>query len=304
MILDKLEQPCFSTTLMGVIRGVLNYYGVSCSDAMLYGGTGHAFLINIHDQICPSGPYCWSYDGLYRMLQNFGITMLDLGFYSPESSKSERNRVEKLVREHLDRKSPCSMLNMENQLIVGYESDHFVAAAPWPMNPDFPPRRLTFGSWAEFGEEYHCSFFTYKLTGEFDQDAVIRDSLQYALELYLTPSKYSNEPYSGGISAYDQWIQAIRDGHGQDQGNWWNAIVWGECRARAAAYLDEIGHGFSEAYQELASHLSEVYRLIAHSLKTVSERELSDSRKVELLQEIKHLELEQLERLKSLIKMY
>ena len=304
MKLENVNQPCFNTTLMGVLRGVLDYYEISVSDAMIYGGTGHAFLINIHDQICPSGPYCWSYDRFYLLLNNLGISMTNLGFFSGDNSMDDRLRIEKKVRDCLDRGHPCSLLNMENQLIPGYEDDHFVTSKPWQNHEDTTPSRLTFGTWEEFTEGIHCSFFTYKKVGELDEDRLIKESLEYALELYLAPKKYTFEPYAGGLEAYDQWIQGVMDGYGSELGHWWNAMVWGECRARAAAYMDEVGARFedsNEEIREITGAMSTNYRLIASNLETVSDREFPTGRKLSLLKDTLQMEAGQIEYLKNLV---
>ena len=59
MDMANLDQAPHNTTLMGVLRGVVDYCGLDISDATLYGSSGHAFVINIHAELCPSGPYCW-----------------------------------------------------------------------------------------------------------------------------------------------------------------------------------------------------------------------------------------------------
>jgi hypothetical protein len=41
---------------LGAVKGCLNYLGIEMSDAWLYGGTGHAFVLNVHEGLCPSGP--------------------------------------------------------------------------------------------------------------------------------------------------------------------------------------------------------------------------------------------------------
>ena len=57
--IPNLKMYPFETTLMGVLKGVADYFDIAVSDAWLFGGSGHAFLINIHEQLCPSGPYVW-----------------------------------------------------------------------------------------------------------------------------------------------------------------------------------------------------------------------------------------------------
>ncbi|MBK34676.1 MAG: hypothetical protein CME26_03985 [Gemmatimonadetes bacterium] len=39
MIIKGLKQACFNTKLLGVIRGVADYYGIEASDGTLYGAT-------------------------------------------------------------------------------------------------------------------------------------------------------------------------------------------------------------------------------------------------------------------------
>ena len=38
-------------THLGCIKGCLEYLGVDVSDAWLFGATGHAFIINLHDEV-------------------------------------------------------------------------------------------------------------------------------------------------------------------------------------------------------------------------------------------------------------
>jgi hypothetical protein len=60
MKIDGLAMPSLHRTLMGVLKGALDYYGIETSIPTVFGASGHAFLINIHDELCPSGPYCWN----------------------------------------------------------------------------------------------------------------------------------------------------------------------------------------------------------------------------------------------------
>ncbi len=47
-------------TYMGCLRGCLRYLHSDVTPAWLYGVSGHAFGLNIHKQLCPSGPHVWS----------------------------------------------------------------------------------------------------------------------------------------------------------------------------------------------------------------------------------------------------
>ena len=162
MKIDDLAMPPLNTTLMGVVKGVMDYYDIDAPTPMVFGISGHAFLINIHKQLCPSGPYCWKHTGFTPLVRNLGLQMTNLGFYSPQNSQDDRANVEKKLRKALDSKIPCSLLNLENQLITGYDADGFFTVQPWAPKVDFPPARLSFGTWQELGEGIHISFYTFE----------------------------------------------------------------------------------------------------------------------------------------------
>src|SRR5689334_9644170 len=98
MVVPNLRQPPLNTTLIGVLRGVSDYFGLGHTDAMLFGATGHAFLINIHGELCPSGPYCWSREPFIRLAANIGITMQELGYFGKDSSAADRAEIESQIR--------------------------------------------------------------------------------------------------------------------------------------------------------------------------------------------------------------
>ena len=172
----------FETTLIGVMKGVAEHYSIGISDAWLFGGSGHAFLINIHEQLCPSGPYCWKYETFYKRMRNLGISMKNLGFFTSESTPEERRKIETALKEKINAEIPCSLLNMENQMITGYDQTHFVVQKPWSKaDLPFTPETLTFQTWKELGDEIHIDFFSFDKTQKTDDDTIIRESLVYCI---------------------------------------------------------------------------------------------------------------------------
>jgi len=83
-------------------------------------------------------------------------------------------------------------------------------------------------------------------------------------------------PYYTSLKAYYVFIEAIENGHGSGQGNYWNVLVWGECRCMASEFFKELAVDYTELSSELLS-LSEDYRLIGESLQKISERNLAIS---------------------------
>jgi hypothetical protein len=108
--------------------------GLALDVPMIFELSGHPFLINIHTQLCLSGPYCWNWEKARALVENLRLRMTDLGFFGPGSSQEARAKVEGELREALDQGIPCSLINMEHQIIDGHDRTGFFTAWPWPAN--------------------------------------------------------------------------------------------------------------------------------------------------------------------------
>ena len=56
-----------SVTHLGCVKGCLDYLRAGISWEWLSGDTGHAFIINMHKVVCPSGPTAWHTEMLFRL---------------------------------------------------------------------------------------------------------------------------------------------------------------------------------------------------------------------------------------------
>lgn len=298
MKIENLGMPPFNTSLMGVLKGVLDFYDIKISDAMSFSGSGHAFLINVHEVICPSGPYCWKYDGFYRLVQNLGVEITDLGFFHSRSTAEEKTKLEKKIKESLDNGLPCSVLNMDNQIINGYDDEKFLLVQPWDIECDVTPPTLAFKTWAEFGKEIHANFLIFKKIVQKDKLTVFKDSIEYAIDLFRNPQKYNFEKYEIGLGAYDNWIKGVEQGYGASHGNWWNGMVWSECRHFAAEYFSEIAREYGDISKS-AQELSSIYSDISDGLKLISNKEMGSKEKIRNLQELRNNEENAAKKLES-----
>jgi hypothetical protein len=208
--------------------------------------------------------------------------MKELGFYGADSTREQRGRVEADLRECIDRGIPCSLLNMENQIITGYDDSGFLTAKPWSCVPDFPPERLEFGTWKEFGDSVHASFYTFSPVRPAGFRIAVAAGLRHADDVNLHPERHAGGAYGAGPAAYANWIAAVGKGNGASHGNWWNATVWAECRAMAAAFLKEVADALPE-HAAAASELAAEYAKIGEALARAADRELPAGEKTALL---------------------
>ena len=280
MRVEGLQQAPYSTSMMGVVKGALDYYGIQCTAGAAFVLSGHAFVINIHEALCPSGPYCWSFDRFFSLLRNLGIEVQALGTLMPDADPGEKARLEARLRDELDRGAVCSLLNLDNQLLTGYDDNGFDMAEPWCGNVASTPPRLSFGTWREYRAGPPLTFFKFAPC-QAASDSPICDALDFALDLWERPEHFAAPDYGLGARAYGNWIGAIDAGHGSDHGNWWNGVVWGECRERATDYFQELAGAEAPGPvpREQAGWLETEYRTIARLLQMASDKTRSASDK-------------------------
>lgn len=272
-----LVVPPFSASLMSMVAAVARYDGLPHSDAYLFGATGHAFLMNVQPELCPSGPYCFDRSRFYALARGIGIGVVDHGCFMTDASPGARAEVETILRDALDRGRPAGLVNMEYQAISGYDATGFVAINPWPCSDGPAVTHLTFGTWAEFDPEVHVNFFTFEPSPVRSMPEVVDAALRYALELWDAPFTGG---YATGRAAYRVWREAIPV-HGGGHGNWWNAMVWRESRERAAEFLEEVGPRLGEP--ALLAAAAE-YRTVAEAMAPLTEREAPADAKLAALQ--------------------
>ena len=294
--LEGLSQLPLNATNMGVLHGVAAYWGFDASPATVFGATGYAFLINIKDDICPSGPFVWRRERFNRLVTNLGIRTRDLGFYTRATTAAERRRVDAELREAIDAGVPCSLCNDEYQLITGYDGEGFSTVGPFP---DHLPRRLTFGTWQEWEQSVYAYFFVHHEGEPANRADMVRDSLSFAIEMFRSPARFALDGYAVGSDAYDQWIEAL-DGHGESFGNEWNATVFAECRQHAASYMREVADWFPES-RALTAGLAGAYEKVARNLATVAAPSVSLEEKRQTLARTKALEVSAIDDLERLL---
>ncbi len=293
MRISGLRQPPCNASLMGVVKGALDHYGLGCSEAEAFVLSGHAFVINIHEELCPSGPYCWRNFRFVELLRNLGLELEELDTVPPGAGRGDRERVEKLVRDCLDRGVLCSVLNLDHQLLLGYDDACFLLAQPWgEPGADTTPARMSFGTWQEYGFGPPMTFFRLVCDERRPDATAVDAALDFAVDAWRAPAQFAEEGYGFGADAYGNWLAAIDAGHAGEHGNWWNAVVWGECRERAGDYFQaiaasEYGGGVD---QRLARELAVDYRALAKLLLRASDKSATDADKRLLVEQARDLD--------------
>jgi len=93
---------------LGYIKGCLDYLGIEVSDAWLFGGTGNAFVLNVHEDLCPSGPTAWNTSPLHHLGTGLGFRVDGVVANKREEGFAEAQRsAYELARDSIDAGLPC-----------------------------------------------------------------------------------------------------------------------------------------------------------------------------------------------------
>jgi hypothetical protein len=256
---------------LGCIKGCVDYLGIDVSEAWLYGGTGHAFVINLHEGVCPSGPTAWRTVKLFELGRNLGYTIDGVfGFKSNDDFAAVQKRAWEHVVQAIDQGRPCYGWELEIPefyVVCGYDEVGYYYSGPGCDEGKGPK------PWRELGDTGIGVLELYSIApGQAADDATtVAEALSFALEHAANPKEWIFEHYRAGLEGYDNWISALQAGKASDMGMRYNAGVWLECRKNAVGFLEEAKERLPDhadgPFDEALTH----YRAVAENLGKVAE---------------------------------
>jgi hypothetical protein len=231
-------------TQLGCIKSCLEYLGREISYPWLYGGTGYAFVMNIHENLEPSGPDCWDTRPIFDLAANIGYKVTGISVEKAEagdSFPSMQRQAWDFVRACLDRGLPCY---------------------GWELEPNIPGYNTIYGYDDSEGGGYHYSGWggdglrDWSILGEIDvqtlqvycvelakpmpDEKVVKDALATVIQHSATPTGwFTHAGYASGPAGFDLWAQALETGGAIRDGHSYNAAAWLECREMAVQFLKE-----------------------------------------------------------------
>lgn len=279
-----LAQPPLNATFIGTVVGTAQHYALPFSALDFFCESGFAFALNIHIETCPSGPYCWNHARVLTCLRNLGLAGTHIPLQHPEGAPVSTHSVEEQARAAVQ-DAVLSIEALEHQIVTGSDEYEFKLALPWGPNvpscmSNLPYKDLHRSDPPVFG------FYRFDQCEAATQKTRLREGLKCALSMYRQPTQFQQEGYAFGIAAYKNWIAALQSGNYDKQGHWWNAMVWAECRSHAAEYFKNWPHNPTTEANELASLFSKISELLIQS----GDNELSDAKKIGLIEQASELE--------------
>ena len=258
-------------THLGCIKGCLAYLGLDVSDAWLFGATGHAFVINVHEVVCSSGPTAWNTEMLFKLGNNVGYTIDGVFGWKSGGDFGEKQRLAwENTRRAIDQGLPCYGWELEIPefyVVYGYDDVGYYYCGAQCGEGKGPK------AWQELGESEIgvLEMYTLRPGQAADDITTVKEALTFALEHSKSPARWTYPKYKAGLAGFDLWIRALETGTADGFGMAYNAAVWAECRRFAVHFLAEarerIGGRVGALLDQAAAH----YETVALSLEKVQE---------------------------------
>jgi len=283
--LENLKWKPMWVTHIGCIKGCLDYLDMDVSDAWLFGATGHSFLINVHEQVCPSGPTAWHTEMLFKLGKNVGYEIDGVFSHKGKPDFEEsRKKAWEHVKKSIDDGIPCygwELAIPEFYVVTGYDEEGYHFSGPMPEPAKIPK------PWQELaaGDIGVIEMYSVKPTKPADDATTVKQAFEFALEHARSPKKWIYEGYKAGLEGFDLWIKALETDTADGFGMAYNAAVWLECRAYAVGFLKEAKERLDSKLDPLFDEAISHYDVVARQLNQVKELFPFMTRKPEHIQD-------------------
>jgi hypothetical protein len=258
------------TSHMGSIKGCLDYLKLNVSDSWVFGATGHAFLLNIHEAVCPSGPTAWNTTRFMELGKNIGYETDGVyGEKNKEGFEEKKAQAWESTKKALDDGLPCYGWELEipeYYVVFGYDdTGYFFSGADSDTGEDVKP-------WNELGETNigMIEMYSVRPVEKSDDAKTVKEALEFALEYSKGPEKWIFPKYKTGLAGYDQWIKALEEGEADQWGMPYNSVVWHECRTYAVGFLKEAKEKVDSELGPLFDEAIRHYKIVSENLEQVT----------------------------------
>jgi CubicO group peptidase (beta-lactamase class C family) len=288
-------------TRVGCLKACLDYFGREFSEAWVFGATGNAFALNIEDNVHSRSVGAWRSAETLRLCENLGVTIETISGHQSQADFEDLQRTAwDKTRAALEKGSPCfgfHLNDFEWYVINGYDRQGYYYQGKG-IQEAYGPK-----CWQELGtlEPKWLEVHIVQPGQPLEDLRVVEAALEFALDIAFSPEKYQLQGFKAGVSAYNQWIRALRENRHDPFGVASNAAVWAECRRNAATFLKEARLYVPDKarpllkkaqahYTEVARNLTEVSRLFPCTQVYSFELEANARDRDRQLQAIRYLE--------------
>ena len=270
-VLEGLRYPSGHAALhIACLQGCLDYLGAGLSYSWLCGGTGHAFIINIHAEVDVQGTNDWGPQMLFELAPNLGYRCAGLRELGPSPAQdlaAQRREARKLIERYIDQGKPCygfcvDPANPDYSPICGYDGQGYYYSAIGYAEPTGPIAWENLGTmWIDWVEVYGV-----ERCEPASDEVVVREALRMALRFAEGPAEWIRPKARSGLAAFAVWADYLESGEAILLHHDWNLQVWLDCRETAVAFLGEAKLRLGKAKGQFDA-ATQSYRVVAEKLR-------------------------------------
>ena len=266
--LEGLQWHMRAAEHLGCVKGCLDFLDIDISFPWLYGGTGHAFVINIQQDINVVAPLGWDTRMLFDLAPNLGYTVdrlhmdhFDALAVSPQAYEEKQREAWDRVRAWIDRGLPCYAWELGwipgYYVINGYDDTGYYCSGYTSGGPV---------EWQKLGkfDVQSIQVFFIQPGQRAPDTAVVKDALTAVLQRVEQPDGWTiAADFRSGLAAYDWWAEGLVSSRASRDSHTYNTQTWRECREMAVAFLREAKQRLpgrcDAAFDDAAGYYAEVH---------------------------------------------
>lgn len=272
-MLEGLTMAKVDTAHMGCIKGCMDYMGIEESAPWIYGATAHAFVLNIRETVCVSGPYAWDKQMIMDLGRNLGHMARWIVVPKRETPADVFTRKQRevwgLVREAIDRGNPCYGYQVflpipDYYVIPGYDEIGYYYEGCKTGGPT---------QWDKLGT-HDVMVLEVCLLEPCEQappDKTVREALAISLRFNRDPGHMVFPTYASGQEAYALWASELESGRALWDHHSWNAFLWRDCRRMAVEFLREAKDRLAGRCDAAFDEATGYYGIVRDRLEAVVE---------------------------------
>ena len=267
-------RPC-RRSLVGALAGALAAIDRQPFDLVeIAGRTGFAFYINIHGDVCPSGPTAFPNEEVVR--KAFDQVGRDYERYFSVPSDSTVSLVQQRatagIEAGITRGTPAIVWGIgvpEYALVTGFDSEARRFKVSTIAGGAVDAKGLAYGELG-LGPVSFLEVLVPREKAATDEARVAAEALRMAVNHALGGSlRYRG--YANGLAAYGLWMEALREGRAEAFGMAYNTQVYAEARKFAKEYLADLVTKDLVGATEALGEAAECYERVADNLGELAE---------------------------------
>lgn len=263
--MEVAYQPAW-LTWVAATTGCLKALGVECDTVDVAGYSGYAFVMSVHEKLCPSGPTVFDWGLLSSGVARLGRSTVSFHGGKCGGSDQDFRAAHELVRREIEAGRPCVLWGAyvpEFAIAVGVEGNSYLVKSFKPFVGD-PEPPIPLDQLQVPGGTYVLAFPASVEVARADAD---RQAVFHALE--MLSYEVGNPHYANGLAAYDQWIAALAVGDLPAHGNSYNAQCWAEAKRCAHQFLARLAER-NPAVSEQLGRAARAYGEAAEAMGVVA----------------------------------